>query len=982
MMLRWTSLAALLFACTAAAAAPEQTVRAFFEAYAAGDVPRATSHWSDAEAGPFAARAARAARARCVALHALDVATLEAGAEQAVVRADVFWSRWSAGSGSTLFQETERVRWLVTVRREGAAWKIAAWETAQDRLARAVAAAAPEERAALLAAEPSLHGRRLVESLTREAVVQLNRSDLARAAELHELARGIAAAQTDPASEAAVFSTESILLRSRGRSTKRQSVEAAQQAAEHAALSGDPEVMARTLTRLGRAQLNAGDREFADSFTRVLALDAQIEDAATLALTASQLSAYFDNVAPRESLRYAVMASRYADESNDPASAVNAALNLIANHRTRDDRERARPYIEKALAVARRTGMVAIEAQMLQELAYADLALGDDRYIERTDAALALLGPVDDDTRVDILIARADYWIARHDPASAECELAEAEGIVARIRHPPSHWRFHHAFARLRMQQGRHAEALSYIVRHPGGWAPPLLLARLHRDEGRPEEERAALEQSIGQVEEKRGWIDDPGQLSTFFRGASAPYVQLVEHFVDAGDLPAAFAAADRLKARALKDLLLEGQRPVLDDEAVRVNQRIVDLNRQLILVQRDGGDASAVRAELRRARRALEESIAHAAKPRAQTSVSGRETPPLTIPAGTLVVEFVLGEERATALVAANRGGEITHSAFAIDADVAELRRLADEFVTALELRDSRYRPAARRLYDLLLWPAAGPQGPRVKLCIIPDGVLWKVPFHALLAPDGRHVLEHVPVFYAPSLSTLSMNAAPARRAPPTVLALGDPELDRATRHEVYAVHRSADLGRLPDARREVLALRDFYGSRATIRTGPVASETALKEQAGRFDVIHVATHGLVDRSAPLYSALLLAGSEDEDGLLEAREIVSLPMRASLVVLSACDTARGRIDGGEGVIGLSWAVLAAGAPRTIATHWRVSSAATARLMIAFHRRLSRRAAVADVAECLRAAQLEMLQDANLAHPYYWAGFSMIGRDD
>ena len=964
-----------------AASTLEDTVRAFYAAYASGDVARAASFWGGDERNAFAARAARSVRARCTVLHAVDVERIEADDAQATVRADGLGTRWSARADAP---EPDRVEWIITLRREGDTWKLVRWETAEERLAREVAAAPREQREALLACEPSLHGRRLVESLTREAIAVSNRSDLQRAAELTELARSVAAESPDAASDAAVLSTESILLRVGGKSTKAESLQRAREAAERAAQSGDAEVIARTLMRLGRAQLTAGDAGFADSFARVLALDAHVEDASILALAASQMSAYFDPVAARESLRYAILASRYADESHDPAAMINASLNLIANYAARGDVELARPHAEKALELARRTGMVAVEAEMLETLALADLELGrGDRYIEQTDAALALLGPVDDDTRAVILIARAEYWVAHGDSALAECALVEATPIITRIRNPETHWKFNAAFAQLRLQQGRHGDAIAHIVRIRGGWIPPLLLARMYRDEGRREEERAALEMAIDKAEAKRGVIDDPRQLSTFFRGASAPYVQLVEHFVDDGDARAAFAAAERLKARALKDLLAERQQPLADDyETTRLNQRVVDLNRQLLLVQSDGGDEGAIRTELRRARRDLDDSLSRAARPRMKTVDATDGAAAIAIPPETLVIEYVLGERRATALVGRNRGGVTTYSTWTIAADVPTLRKRVDEFVTALELRDSRYRAAARRLYDLLLRPAFGSQGPRMKLCIIPDGVLWQVPFHALLTPKGDHVLERVPVFYAPSLSVLTRNPGPIRRSPPTVLALGDPQLDHATRHEVYAVNRSADLGRLPDAKREVLALRDFYGSRATIRTGRVASEAALKEDVGRFDVIHVASHALVDRTQPLYSALLLAGSDEEDGLLEAREIVSMPLHASLVVLSACDTARGRIDGGEGVIGLSWAVLAAGAPRAIATHWRVSSAAAARLMIAFHRKLSKRPGVSHVAECLREAQLEMLRDPNLSHPYYWAGFIMIGRDD
>lgn len=212
-------------------------------------------------------------------------------------------------------------------------------------------------------------------------------------------------------------------------------------------------------------------------------------------------------------------------------------------------------------------------------------------------------------------------------------------------------------------------------------------------------------------------------------------------------------------------------------------------------------------------------------------------------------------------------------------------------------------------------------------------------------------------------------------------MLALGDPAIDFDTRREVRADHRDATLGRLPDAEREVDALRRLYGSRVETRVGAVAAESALKRTAGRYDVLHFATHGLVDDYAPMYSALLLTGSDSDDGLLEAREILSLPLRAELVVLSACNSARGEAAHGEGVLGLSWAFLATGCPRTVATQWRVGSASAARLMIAFHSRMANRRAVTRVAEALRDAQLEMLRTSRYAHPYYWAGFVLIGRE-
>src|SRR5207245_9104544 len=93
----------------------------------------------------------------------------------------------------------------------------------------------------------------------------------------------------------------------------------------------------------------------------------------------------------------------------------------------------------------------------------------------------------------------------------------------------------------------------------------------------------------------------------------------------------------------------------------------------------------------------------------------------------------------------------------------------------------------------------------------------------------------------------------------------------------------------------------------------------------------------------SPMYSRLIMARAENDptdDGLLEAREVMQLTLHADLVVLSACQTARGRIGAGEGIIGMSWAFFVAGVPTMVASQWKVDSASTAKLMIDFHKRL------------------------------------------
>ena len=131
-----------------------------------------------------------------------------------------------------------------------------------------------------------------------------------------------------------------------------------------------------------------------------------------------------------------------------------------------------------------------------------------------------------------------------------------------------------------------------------------------------------------------------------------------------------------------------------------------------------------------------------------------------------------------------------------------------------------------------------------------------------------------------------------------------------------------------------------------------------------------------MLDDANPLSSYVSLARGAGEDGLLEAREMAALDLHAGLVVLSACETARGRLRGGEGLMGMTWALFLAGSPATVASGWKVDEAATSKLMLALHRHLRKgepRAAA------LRNAALEVRSEARYRHPFYWAAFVLSG---
>ena len=158
------------------------------------------------------------------------------------------------------------------------------------------------------------------------------------------------------------------------------------------------------------------------------------------------------------------------------------------------------------------------------------------------------------------------------------------------------------------------------------------------------------------------------------------------------------------------------------------------------------------------------------------------------------------------------------------------------------------------------------------------------------------------------------------AQASPATLLALGNPVLGTETLKRAALTLRDGKLDPLPEAEQEVKALGRLYGvARSKVYVGAEAREDRVKSEASSAKILHFATHGMLNNASPMYSHLALAeGTATEDGLLEAWELMQLNLHADLAVLSACETARGRIGAGEGMVGFSWAMFIAGVPSIV----------------------------------------------------------------
>ena len=518
---------------------------------------------------------------------------------------------------------------------------------------------------------------------------------------------------------------------------------------------------------------------------------------------------------------------------------------------------------------------------------------------------------------------------------------------------------------------------------------------------GKTTEARQAYAEAIAAVENARNAPTTNDDQQTYFSDKVGLYYDMFRTYV--GEDPAeAVRWVERARARTLLDVLARGRAGVsaaslsgeerADEEGVE--KKIVDLN---VSLQQENARQPSDAARVRQ----LEESLDAARRERAVLARRLYETHPDLalvrgdlplpsmdevrgmIPADGLVADYVMVPDRSWVVVLTRDGAP---RIYPIDIAADRLRKLCKTFVAQIGARDVRARALSRKLFDLLLAPAAAELRRKKIVCIIAQEQLWSVPFQALADRNGRYLVEGHEVFYAPSLAFLVWRARHHRNAPPpeTLLAFGNPRIAAATAAKARTRSRDESLAPLPEAEQEVRAIASAYGRRdMTVRTGAAATETEFKKSAGRYRILHVATHGIYDDKDPMYSHLVLSrtSNDDNDGLLEAREIVDLHLDADLAVLSACETGRGLDRGAEGMVGLSWAFFAAGTHTELLAQLKVGSTATRDLMVSFHRGLARRhaAGARAVTAALQRAQLAMLASRGRSHPFYWAPFIVVG---
>jgi CHAT domain-containing protein/Tfp pilus assembly protein PilF len=341
-------------------------------------------------------------------------------------------------------------------------------------------------------------------------------------------------------------------------------------------------------------------------------------------------------------------------------------------------------------------------------------------------------------------------------------------------------------------------------------------------------------------------------------------------------------------------------------------------------------------------------------------------------------------------------------------------------------------YWPRAAELSRMLLGPVASQLG-RKRLVIVADGALQYIPFAALPAPSpgndgGRNSgAEPQPLFVeheivnlpsASTLATLRRETAGRKPAEKSLAVLADPvftdddmrvgrnlsktgakektrsadsnetdigfqQMTRSGR-ETGVIGAEGAYGRLLGTRREAAAISALVPERDRMQAldFEASRTTALRPELGEYRIVHFATHGLLNNVHPELSGIVLSlvnkEGDQQDGFLRLQDIYNLKLPAELVVLSACQTGLGKEIKGEGLIGLTRGFMYAGAPRVVASLWKVDDRATSELMKRFYQGMLGPERLRP-AGALRQAQLSIWKQKQWREPYYWAAFVLQG---
>lgn len=695
------------------------------------------------------------------------------------------------------------------------------------------------------------------------------------------------------------------------------------------------------------------------------------------------------------------LAEKYFKQSIEEARAAKNSLlqaeaygELAALYYQLGDKKQAIASITEARNLNRLQGNADIEAAMLHLMG---LMSPEHEALKALEDALRIYQKTNNIEMINVLCSMSALYLSLGQNQSSLDRAQQANKLME-----------------MRLKAATDAERLGLRELR---WRACLALARAQRAVGEKDLARKSYFRATGNIEAI--WLSvtsatDVGAIA-FGELRQAPYSELAGLMIDLGRIDEGFHVAEQAKARAILGLIVARKTagPLkLDDHDGALSERtksIASRRTQLLSLQLTSTERAKLEREIEELESALEEAQAKAEMARSQKGSVWFQPPSISQVREKLIhnqdylLQFFMGEKRSFAWLVSSDNLSVK-----ILPGRKEIEQAVEQYIAVISKRPN-YLYLERRLFELkelgeklsamLLGELAEHLGPSKRLIVVPDGILNYLPFEALIS-NGRYLIEDHEISYLSSASMLELlqdrRSITEGQDKKEILAFGNPDFGfepkalkargaRGSIKENGEALRAFDgfnLAALPGTREEVEGICALFApGKCRMYIGKESTEEAVKaEQLKSYRRLHFATHSFVDQRNPARSAVILTLDKDpqEDGFLEIGEITSLNLDSDLVVLSACQTGRGKLFSGEGVVGLSRAFLYAGARSVVVSLWSVSDNSTSQFMKGFYKNISMN--VGNSA-ALRKAKLDMIERGReTRHPYYWAPFIIVGK--
>ena len=636
---------------------------------------------------------------------------------------------------------------------------------------------------------------------------------------------------------------------------------------------------------------------------------------------------------------------------NAPYIAASSLGNIGHLLSQEDKQGEAIEWYEKAMPRVRATGSAVLEEKLLGNLGNSYSNLGDfKRAIENSEKAQAIadrIGRRDDEESWLVTLGRSYAALPGDYPDKAEHSYLQALAIATDRKSEDTINRCLHNLAQLAIKEHNLGKAKQYWNREAAR-VPHNSAAEV--DAALDEAEIAFAETNLGKAQDISGWIVRNPKTSLTRRavaqGLMGKIYALRKNPAEANRM---FQQGIQTVEKLLSQNREEYRVSLLDEHSLLFDSYIIFLAAQ--------GQRIAALREAEHVRELAQDAHFNTGKTALniasiQSSLKGRNQ---------VVLDYQVTDEKSFLwLITASN-----FQMFELPSHM-ELHKLIEGHNAAIyDHRSIEDSPDGQALYRALVQPAEKfiPKGAHVS--IVPSKLLWILNFETLIVPGGNphYWIEDIIAQNASSLARAAQSSVPRESNERELLLIGAPE-------QVDPNFKTLQFA--PD---EIDRIKtQFPSAKLQVISGAGATPAAYKESNPRqYRFIHFVTHGIPNEKVPMESAIVLSGAAGSYKLY-ARDIISIPLRADLVTISACYGAGKRWYVSEGMVGLGWAFMRAGAHQVIAALWEVDDASTPALMDDFYRELTHHRATADA---LRDAKLAMLRSDSRKRPYYWGSLQL-----